>query len=498
MPDAEPNHTPALEGASTSSQESEVSNAGDDTRKQQLMHMLDRLHMQTGDQAAPDPHTRLGAQGKVHQFWSTQPVPQEAIPVDVVPGPIQEDLLPERIRQTPYPLPKEFEWVDIDVEDDEQFKCSLLHLPANVLGSGMELKLNSRECRGCVELAKRSPLLTAEGLYTLLNLNYNEDVDGMFRFDYSTDFLRWALLPPGYRKCWHFGVRAAVSKKLVAFISAIPVQMRVLDAIRPMVEINFLCIHKKLRAKRLAPVLIKEVTRRSNLQGFFQAIYTAGTRIPTPIAVCPYFHRTLNPKKLVEVGFTSLPRGVSLAKRIAHDALPAKPPLALRLMEERDLPQVRDLYNRFQRANTKLGPVYDSDELAKHWLLPIPDVLWTYVVEGPGGRLSDFVSFYCLDSSVLKHATHRRIHAAYLYYYGSTYQDAMEQDFHVRLQELVQSALVMAKQLGFDVFNGIDCAQNSKVFAALKFAQGDGALNYYLFNWQCPALGRPDIGLIMV
>jgi hypothetical protein len=36
------------------------------------------------------------------------------------------------------------------------------------------------------------------------------------------------------------------------------------------VEINFLCVHKKLRSKRLAPVLIKEVTRRVNLQGIFQ------------------------------------------------------------------------------------------------------------------------------------------------------------------------------------------------------------------------------------
>jgi hypothetical protein len=32
------------------------------------------------------------------------------------------------------------------------------------------------------------------------------------------------------------------------------------------VEINFLCVHKKLRSKRLAPVLIKEVTRRVNLE----------------------------------------------------------------------------------------------------------------------------------------------------------------------------------------------------------------------------------------
>ena len=34
-----------------------------------------------------------------------------------------------------------------------------------------------------------------------------------------------------------------------------------------MVEINFLCVHKKLRSKRLAPVLIREITRRVNLKG---------------------------------------------------------------------------------------------------------------------------------------------------------------------------------------------------------------------------------------
>lgn len=39
------------------------------------------------------------------------------------------------------------------------------------------------------------------------------------------------------------------------------------------VEINFLCVHKKLRAKRLAPVLIKEVTRRVNRMGVWQVWY---------------------------------------------------------------------------------------------------------------------------------------------------------------------------------------------------------------------------------
>ena len=55
-----------------------------------------------------------------------------------------------------------------------------------------------------------------------------------------------------------------------------------------MVEINFLCVHKKLRTKRLAPVLIKEITRRVNLQGIFQAVYTAGVILPSPVSKCRF------------------------------------------------------------------------------------------------------------------------------------------------------------------------------------------------------------------
>ena len=98
-----------------------------------------------------------------------------------------------------------------------------------------------------------------------------------------------------------------------------------------LVEVNFLCVHKKLRSKRLAPVLIKEITdpspkpspspnpnpnqvlikeitRRCNLCGIFQAAYTAGIVLPKPVACCRYYHRSLNPKKLIEVGLVITPR----------------------------------------------------------------------------------------------------------------------------------------------------------------------------------------------
>ena len=148
-----------------------------------------------------------------------------------------------------------------------------------------------------------------EQVYKLLAENYVEDDDNMFRFDYSTDFLKWALLPPLHAsyKEWIIGVRIKSSGKIVGFISGVPVQMVLENKNKlTMAEINFLCVNKKLRKNRLAPVLIKEITRRVNIKDIWQAVYTAGALIPTPIGKARYYHRSLKPKKLIEVNFSSL------------------------------------------------------------------------------------------------------------------------------------------------------------------------------------------------
>lgn len=56
----------------------------------------------------------------------------------------------------------------------------------------------------------------------------------------------------------------------------------------------------------MAPTLIREITRRVNQKGIFQACYTAGVVIPRPVGVARYHHRNMNPKKLVAIQFTSL------------------------------------------------------------------------------------------------------------------------------------------------------------------------------------------------
>ena len=126
---------------------------------------------------------------------------------------------------------------------------------------------------------------------------------------------------PEYFKEWHVGVRATKTQKLLGFISGIPVKVKVNQQTTKMAEINYLCVHKKLRAKRLAPVLIKEITRRVNQQNVWQALYTAGVVVPKPIGTASYYHRSLNPKKLVEVGFSSLPNGTPMARYIKMQKL---------------------------------------------------------------------------------------------------------------------------------------------------------------------------------
>ena len=133
----------------------------------------------------------LAAMTKPRIFWDTQPVPKFTdydTLENKVSGPLEEKQTVESVRKEGLPLPEQFEWCDVNLTDDKE----------------------------------------AKEVYDLLTENYVEDDDSMFRFDYSIDFLRWAVLPPNYYKEWLAGVRVKKSKKLVGFITAIPLHLVVI------------------------------------------------------------------------------------------------------------------------------------------------------------------------------------------------------------------------------------------------------------------------------
>jgi len=385
-----------------------------------------------------------------HQFWSTQPVPSlEEQTTDAEEGPIEPDKDPEDIRKEPYPLLPQFEWTECDIDNPKEL----------------------------------------EELYRLLNANYVEDDDAMFRFDYSAPFLYWALKPPGWRKDWHIGVRTgSSSRRLVAFISAIPSIICIKGKLLKVVEINFLCIHKKLRNKRLAPVLIKEITRRVNQAGIFQAVYTAGIVLPRPVARCRYYHRSLNPKKLIQVGFSRLGPRMTLSRTIRLYALPQD--ITMTGLEPLSPPYVSSARELLSQYLTRFRLyVSFSEEEFSHWFLPRENVIYCYILKNEQGIVTDLISFYELSSTVIQNDKYPKLRAAYSFYNVAT---------TVSLESLMYNALILAKQQGFDVFNALDLMENETFFKALKFHPGDGFLHYYLYNWRCSTLSPAELGLVLL
>jgi glycylpeptide N-tetradecanoyltransferase len=172
---------------------------------------------------------------KDRSFWTSQPVPSPESLVNGelkdVSGPIEKKTIDE-VSKEPGKLPEGYQWDIVDMDNAEQ----------------------------------------VEELYQHLYDHYVEDDDGYFRFNYGKDFIRWALTPPGYEKDMLISIRDSNTKKMVAFIAGVIINLRIEGKLIRATEVNFLCVLKDMRKLKFAPRLIQEVTRRSNVKGVWQGV----------------------------------------------------------------------------------------------------------------------------------------------------------------------------------------------------------------------------------
>lgn len=238
-----------------------------------------------------------------------------------------------------------------------------------------------------------------------------------------------------------------------------------------------------------------------------------------------YYHRSLNPKKLIETGFSRLPPRMTMARTIklyklpdqpvtpgegpkgggpgyvvpawlaAHESLGCLRHTGFRELRESDLPEVHKLLSGYLQKFA-LAPTFTDEEL-RHWLLPKgrDGVVYAFVVERQGA-VTDMASFYSLPSQILNHEVHKELCAAYQFYTVAS---------GTKLLDLMTDVLIQARNLGFDVFNCLDILDNKQIVSDLKFGIGDGNLQYYLYNYRVSGgEGRPapldpqDIGLVMM
>lgn len=111
-------------------------------------------------------------------------------------------------------------------------------------------------------------------------------------------------------------------------------------------------------------------------------------------------------------------------------------------------------------------------------------------------KITDFVSFYLLESTVIENSKYDKIRTAYLFYYATevVFQpNSTKADLKTRLNSLVHDVLIIAKKYKFDVFNALTLMDNTLFLEDQKFGRGDGQLHYYLYNYNAnPIAGGVD------
>ena len=128
-------------------------------------------------------------------------------------------------------------------------------------------------------------------------------------------------------------------------------------------------------------------------------------------------------------------------------------------MNRKDIPAVQDLLERYLKR-FDMAPTFDRGEI-DHWLLhdekSVEQVIWSYVVEDPNSqKITDFFSFYCLESSVIGNQKHDNVRAAYLFYYATeTAFVKEEKGLKERLNLLINDALILAKKVCKSAYNAL-------------------------------------------
>ena len=113
-------------------------------------------------------------------------------------------------------------------------------------------------------------------------------------------------MKPGYEIDLFIAIRNSKNKKLLAMIVCMPYKYNMLGKIVKFWSCNFLAVHKDLRNKRLAPIIIGEALRKSRSKGPSTALNTSFHSYPSPVVTCAPLNRFLKPEKCREIGYANV------------------------------------------------------------------------------------------------------------------------------------------------------------------------------------------------
>ena len=376
---------------------------------------------------------------KDYKFWNTQLVPHFNEHLDIELGPLKSDFKKEDIKQTPYELPDNMEWVDIDINKEEEL----------------------------------------EKLYNFLHENYLENVH--YKEQYNKEFLRWQFSPIKNSKHKNILISIQMNKEIIGFFSGLPMRLSIYGKEITVYNISFLCIHIEYRKHKLAEIMFKEMFRRTYLEDVYQNIFVSRKLIPKPFSECTYYYRIFDVDALADHGI----KKVDLKKYVIKDETTVK----FRPMEKKDVKSVTKLLYENQKKY-KIFSIYSEDEV-EHWFMPIKNVIYSFVREDDNGNITDFASFYKIDAFIFNHEENW----SYIYFNIATSISSIE------LMENAM-ILAKQNGLDNYIVNSImDYEKSCKklnFFSNIEDDNSYGSLKYYFNNFVCPETLAKDMSIILI
>ncbi len=446
----------ALAQVGSMGQTSQMNQAGQFTPEQ--MSML-QSYMDDGKKKEERDKERIYEEfiDKNHKFWNTLPVPRMD---EKRVGGVVKEFNQGDVKEEEYHLPKEFEWSSLDLRDKEV----------------------------CEEVVK------------FLN-KYNNNTE--FRPNYTNYFLEW-LLGVGlesYNPNYCLGVRVSIapssttegspgSGRLAGLIAGQIVKTQVNRHILDMGQVELMCIHPKLRNKRLCTVLIKELIRRYQINGYTCATYTTYRHVAKPLCTINNYHRAINLKVLLESGFTKV-QNVSLKSLKKAYRLPEEPANGkdkFVKMKEEHVEKAYEVLNEYMNKYN-YHPIYSEEEFRQIFFNN--KVVTSFVVLDDDGNVTDFSSYYLQPARVCnsKKDKHPYIRVGYLFYYTSLLETSYR---------MVKDTLIMAKKGGVDVIDAYNVMENENLLKELMFEEGRSKSYYYLYNRYYETMNNDQVCKVFV
>jgi hypothetical protein len=249
-----------------------------------------------------------------------------------------------------------------------------------------------------------------------------------------------------------------------------------------MIDVNFLCLVKKLRKLKLAPYLIAVLTKLSvEKLNISLAYYTISARINSPcFGKKQMYHRPVNIAHLVNSGFfkVSIPNYELIYNNFSN----TKTAKYLHNIELPDKDLIENIETLLLNINTKTYNIYETVSV---YNILVNKAFHSFAFY-EDNKLTDFITLFRLDSQMKQEATYKN---GYLYITAIQTQS---------LETIINSVAKICKENDIvDVLTLSDIFPK-EYYSKIKFTPGTGILNYYIFNMDMITVENTKNGLVTI